>query len=1623
MHAPKRSTGVWCILIAFIGLITLNATWIVFKPLSLVASAQLESGANSAQRAEEDTAIEDHTLFLPFILKSGYRAPSAGVLLTRHPHVTREQEVLESGQVWVRFRLVNSTDRPLDALTLQHHISVSNGVISNLQSVAVAPFAKSVDSIVESGSETAHSCRFSIAGGQVLAVGATVELGCGFLPQDHAVFNTHTTISPEPFDLYDRNYDQISDALAFKLATLNPSNLGAEHIPLLILLDHPPAEHDRVQFESFAGVVTFSALHVPILAGTMPAENIAAYAKAMTGVSMLGEDLTLDSAPLLSDESLNNLRIPNIWQGSLHGGSLTPNLDRTVTGDPETTIAIIDSGVDIRHPALRQKAVGWYDVLGISTGAIDVDGHGSAVAGIIAGNAGEGADAYRGIAFNSSILAVRSGTDKVWTIGNQIAAIDWIISHRRSHNIAAVNSSLGAFTADSGGVNPFWQIAARSAMDAGIVFVAAAGNQSTGAGPTSTIHAPATEPSVLTVGAATRTGLPAAGTARGSAQAANFGIIKPDVLAPGDAVRTIRPGSGDLYNNRSGSSVAAPHVSGQIALMVDAITDAFGADEDVDGLVDEDLWDGIDNDGDGLLDEDPGTWQATSSALGSAAHFLKSIVLMTTFEAVDNSSAPSNDSERGAKDAWEGFGRIAPDAAIEALTKPFCAYGTDIFSTAPNGKKVWARRLQLKRDTKYTLVLDGPADADYDFFLYRFRPDAYGEPLIAHQPGSRQPIQAVTPDSADETLDFEVRASGSYFLIVRRVHGEGQFTIRLVTPMVWTVMVYVPAERAGDSSADGWATAVINDLEQVGSGSGEMRDVQILALVDYEHMGAAPSITDGSATILCIRKDHVASSSRNSVVKIPRSVITGVDTVPVLSGEANMGSAETLSNFVAWSVEHFPAQTYALVLAGDGRERGWKSVPDAAFGLGADTTISAEPVQDALEIHELSSALDTINALLAAGSPHRADTGRTGVLDLLALLSGESGLLEIAHELADQAVLLVATSDRFDGIWPMADALETLGCAPTESGARCAGNAIRLGTELVRTADSSSAATGPEDAILLSPASASTIPALQPCIPLSALVDCVDRLAVELQAALEKPGADRLDAADNPQRNMVRQTQAAGEGSHPIDTIDLLALAAQLRRGAPSSAAQESADDIYLALTSDSGMIRARSATDPESSHAGLAIYYPSRLPPRSSILYAVDGKQTSPGSQPNQGRAAGLRFTEQTAWDELLHRLFKPTAVACIDWSEGCTQTAIGAVGTTFRLRAAGSSDFESEPPAAAYWDYHLGEDSDAALPDYDTDSLDRLDTPCSEDCDRDGLDETDDDADAVGMTVSWTCREPGYFPINLTVHDNNHIETGEPIWHVDSDQIGITCVPAAGLTVDRRPLIGGSEFEINIVLSAYPTATASVTGTVSLPLPEFVTVDLEGPASHSGDGSLALSDGTVLWSGLLQATNPQVLTIRATLDGPGMPLDRPVLDLSADIFDGLTRRTLSASIPLVVKAAANPTVAIGEVTGHTVAFQASSLMTGTVAVSLYEVLPAGTTYTGEASVPVGSSEPEWDEVNRILHWAGTVPAGSDLRINYGVRYDDPLLCGQIITGRAQIHDGVHNFGGLIAPVQVDCP
>lgn len=218
------------------------------------------------------------------------------------------------------------------------------------------------------------------------------------------------------------------------------------------------------------------------------------------------------------------------------------------TDGRQVRVAVLDTGIDAAHRDLMVDLTKSYTAIGIEGSALnDIYGHGTHVAGIIA--ALDNDTGVWGVAPAARLYSVKVLDDYgIGTVSALIDGIQWAVEN----NIQILNISLGTKKESQA-----LREAVEDAYDAGLLLVAAAGNGGNKPGQSDNVEYPAAYAPVIAVGAVDYYDIRASFSATGSAL---------EIMAPGVDIVSTWTG-GNAYRSISGTSAAAPHVSGVAALV------------------------------------------------------------------------------------------------------------------------------------------------------------------------------------------------------------------------------------------------------------------------------------------------------------------------------------------------------------------------------------------------------------------------------------------------------------------------------------------------------------------------------------------------------------------------------------------------------------------------------------------------------------------------------------------------------------------------------------------------------------------------------------------------------------------------------------------------------------------------------------------------------------------------------------------------------------------------------------------------------------------------------------------------------------------------------------------------
>ncbi|SDL14179.1 S8 family peptidase [Natronincola ferrireducens] len=338
----------------------------------------------------------------------------------------------------------------------------------------------------------------------------------------------------------------VEDLVIEKLLSSN-----GEHIPVIITGDGCQCDDLEKCVQDLGGVVKHKLPLINAVAAYIPPVGVRSVARERAVSKVLFDDMVFKLMDIASVTVAADY-------ANEHG----------LTGKG-VTVAVVDSGVyphsDLTTPTNR--IIGFVDFVNKKNTPYDDDGHGTHVAGIVAGNGFASTGKYMGIAPDANIVGVKVlNKDGGGSISDVIAGVQWVVDNKNRYNIKVMTMSLGTKAKSSYREDPLCK-AVDSAAAQGITVVVAAGNS----GPdTSTINSPAISPNIIAVGACNdRTA-----SNPKNCKIADFssrgptpdGIHKPDILAPGVDINSLS-NKDNGYRSLSGTSMATPIVAGCAALL------------------------------------------------------------------------------------------------------------------------------------------------------------------------------------------------------------------------------------------------------------------------------------------------------------------------------------------------------------------------------------------------------------------------------------------------------------------------------------------------------------------------------------------------------------------------------------------------------------------------------------------------------------------------------------------------------------------------------------------------------------------------------------------------------------------------------------------------------------------------------------------------------------------------------------------------------------------------------------------------------------------------------------------------------------------------------------------------
>lgn len=231
-------------------------------------------------------------------------------------------------------------------------------------------------------------------------------------------------------------------------------------------------------------------------------------------------------------------------------------------------VAVMDTGI-LPHPDFEHRIAVFRDYIGNQKKLYDDNGHGTHVAGIIGGSGKMSGGLYGGIAPACHLIPVKVLDNKGnGNTAGVVEGIQWLVDHQEEYRIRVINISVGMVLSAKSAERSRMLQAVEYAWDNGIVVVAAAGNNGPGAG---SVTIPGISRKIITVGCfddsvevVNNKGLKPEYSGQGPTDAC---IMKPELVEPGTSIISCA-NSKNYYAKKSGTSMAAPIVSGAVALLL-----------------------------------------------------------------------------------------------------------------------------------------------------------------------------------------------------------------------------------------------------------------------------------------------------------------------------------------------------------------------------------------------------------------------------------------------------------------------------------------------------------------------------------------------------------------------------------------------------------------------------------------------------------------------------------------------------------------------------------------------------------------------------------------------------------------------------------------------------------------------------------------------------------------------------------------------------------------------------------------------------------------------------------------------------------------------------------------------
>lgn len=364
---------------------------------------------------------------------------------------------------------------------------------------------------------------------------------------------------------------EVPALIGFEQLAIDPSSYDASHI--LVKWDDGLAH--RTRFTQAAENLGNGLFRLTLKPNYTVHDVVTALEKNVS-IAIAQPDYRIAIARVANDPSVGSLWALN--NDGQNNGTVDADIDApeawdTTTGTRRTIVAVIDTGVDYTHPDLKANI--WRNVREIAGNGLDDDGngfkddifgydfanndadpkdengHGTHVAGII-GAVGDNSIGGSGVNWNTQIMSLKFlDANASGFLSDAVRAVNYAVKN----GAKVINASFGG-----GGFDAAMSTAIASAKAKGVIVVAAAGNSASNNDASPVYPASYSGDNLIAVAATDRNDK--------LASFSNYGKTSVDIAAPGKGIySTLLSGK---YGYYSGTSMAAPHVAGAIALVWDA---------------------------------------------------------------------------------------------------------------------------------------------------------------------------------------------------------------------------------------------------------------------------------------------------------------------------------------------------------------------------------------------------------------------------------------------------------------------------------------------------------------------------------------------------------------------------------------------------------------------------------------------------------------------------------------------------------------------------------------------------------------------------------------------------------------------------------------------------------------------------------------------------------------------------------------------------------------------------------------------------------------------------------------------------------------------------------------------